>query len=590
TETVITAMTWHARDVAQCVTAYAPIGRVIGPRRGYVLDRDLNPVPNGVTGELYLAGLLARGYLEQPGLSAERFLPDPFADAPGARMYRTGDRVRRLPDGNIEFLGRADHQVKIRGFRVELGEIEAQLAEHPGVRQAVVVARADAGGEKRLVAYCVASGGAALAPEVLHAHLKAVLPHYMIPAVFVQMTELPLTANGKVDRKRLPEPQQPTEQPVSRSDGSARDDLDRSFLAVFQTILGRPEISIDDDFFALGGDSMMAIRLVKELKKSTGIDYPLSALFGAPTIRQLVAQVGEAAERAASIVQLNAVRTGVPIYCLAGVQLYKELADHFTDRPIFGIYAKRELAGIQAQDQGTAIDVPVDVLVQTYVDAVARHATQKKLVLVGLSFGGLMALEVAAALNQRGFEVEQVAMFDTIPTGAYVRTLRKAITDCAQRFSGGEAVDTLKHIAGRAYARFAASVPAPRSWRPHGAHGGRESVQGQAFRQMTRAFDTTGKSYALDALLIKATRKTFGIGASLKHDYGFGNLIQGNLALGEVDADHRGMMQGPAVTRVFEILADYLAVSKPLGKVMSPPPPRPANDEQRRPSSAIGGE
>jgi thioesterase domain-containing protein len=280
----------------------------------------------------------------------------------------------------------------------------------------------------------------------------------------------------------------------------------------------------------------------------------------------------------------------VPIYCLAGVQLYKELADHFTDRPIFGIYAKRELAGIQAQDQGSALDVPIDVLVQTYAEAVARHATQKKLVLVGLSFGGLMALEVAAALNQRGFQVDQVAMFDTIPTGAYVRTLRKALSDCAQRISGGEAVDTLKHLAGRAYARFAASVPSPRSWRPRRMNSGRESVQGQAFRQMTRAFDTTGKSYTLDALLIKATRKTFGIGASLKHDYGFSKLIQGQLALAEVDADHRGMMQGAAVTHVYQILSDYLAVNEPLGKVMSPPPPRPANDEQRAASSALGGE
>jgi amino acid adenylation domain-containing protein len=585
TETTVwsSASRIHARDDSRFV------GLPIANTQLYVTNAALAVQPLGVPGELMIGGDgLARGYLGRDDLTAEKFVHSPLGST--GKLYRTGDLAVRRADGRIEFLGRADHQVKIRGFRVELGEIEAQLAEHPGVRQAVVVARAEAGGEKRLAAYCVPSGGAALAPEVLHAHLKAVLPHYMIPAVFVPMNELPLTANGKVDRKRLPEPQQPSEPQPSRADGSARDDLDRSFLAVFQALLGRPEISIDDDFFALGGDSMMAIRLVKELKKATGIDYPLSTLFGAPTIRQLVAQVGEAAERAASIVHLNEVRTGVPIYCLAGVQLYKELADHFTDRPIFGIYAKRELAGIQAQDQGAAIDVPIDVLVQTYVDAVARHATQKKLVLVGLSFGGLMALEVAAALNQRGFEVDQVAMFDTIPTGAYVRTLRKAITDCARRFSGGEAVDTLKLLAGRAYARFAASVPAPRSWRPHGANGGRESVQGQAFRQMTRAFDTTGKSYALDALLIKATRKTFGIGASLKHDYGFGKLIQGNLVLGEVDADHRGMMQGPAVTRVFEILADYLGVNKPLGKVMSPPPPRPANDEQRAASSALGGQ
>jgi amino acid adenylation domain-containing protein len=585
TETTV----WSSASRIQAKDDSRFVGLPIANTQLYVTNASLAVQPLGVPGELMIGGDgLARGYLGRDELTAEKFVQSPLGST--GKLYRTGDLAVRRANGSIEFLGRADHQVKIRGFRVELGEIEAQLADHPGVRQAVVVARADAGGEKRLIAYCVAAGGAPLAPEVLHAHLKSVLPHYMIPAVFVPMTELPLTQNGKVDRKRLPEPQQPSEPPASRGDGSARDDLDRSFLAVFEAILGRSGISIDDDFFALGGDSMMAIRLVKELKKSTGIDYPLSTLFGAPTIRQLVAQVGEAAERAASIVHLNAVRTGVPIYCLAGVQLYKELADHFSDRPIFGIYAKRELAGIQAQDAGAAVDVPIDVLVQTYADAVARHATQKQLVLVGLSFGGLMALEVAAALNQRGFEVSQVAMFDTIPTGAYVRTLRKAISDCAQRISGGDAVDTIKHLAGRAYARFAASVPAPRSWRPYGSGGGRESVQGQAFRQMTRAFDTTGKNYELDALLIKATRKTFGIGASLKHDYGFSKLISGRLALAEVDADHRGMLQGPAVTRVFEILADYLAVSKPISKIMSPPSPRPANDEQRAAGNAVGGQ
>ena len=477
----------------------------------------------------------------------------------------------RRADGAIEFFGRADHQVKIRGLRVELGEIEAQLAGHPGVRHAVVVAREGAPGEKRLIAYCVPAGATALAPDVLHAHLKALLPHYMIPSVFVSLDALPLTANGKVDRKQLPAPPdagQPTAAPSG--DSGARDDLDRSFVAVWEAVLRRSHITIDDDFFALGGDSMGAIRLVKELKRATGIDYPLSALFSAPTIRQLVARVGEAAERAASVVQLNAVRSGVPIYCLAGVQLYKELADHFVSSPVFGVYARRELAGIQAQDAGEAVETPLTALTQTYADAIVRHATQKRLVLVGLSFGGLMALEVAAELNRRGFEITHVALFDSIPPGAYVRTVRKAIWDVTRRVAEGDGVDTLKELVGGAYARFAAAVPVALARLPQRSRGRHESVQGQAFRKMTASYDPTGKTYHFNALLIKATRKTFGIGASLKHDYGFQRIVAGRLQVAEVDADHRGMLESATVPQVYRLLSDFMGPSEPQSAKVVP--------------------
>jgi amino acid adenylation domain-containing protein len=536
------------------------VGAPIANTQVVVTNAGLAVQPIGVPGELMIGGDgLARGYLGRDDLTAERFVASPLGSR--GKLYRTGDLAVRRADGAIEFLGRADHQVKIRGFRVELGEIEAQLARHPGVRQAVVIAREDAPGDKRLVAYCVPAAEARVASDVLHAHLKAVLPHYMIPAAFVALEALPLTPNGKVDRKRLPAPQEaPAATPVSQ-DGSARNDLDRSFLAVWEAILGRTGVTIDDDFFALGGDSMMAIRLVKELKKATGIEYALSTLFSSPTIRQLVAQVGEAAERAASVVQLNAVRGGVPIYCLAGVQLYKELADHFMDMPVFGVYAKRELAGIQAQDAGVAVEVPVGALTQTYADAVERHATQKKIVLVGLSFGGLMALEVAQELNRRGFEIGQVALFDSIPAGAYVRSIRKALADCAQRFSEGGAVATLRELGERTYARVAAAAPGQRVGGSNGAKRRRESVQGQAFRQMTASYDPRGKLYRFNVLLIKATRKTFGIGASLKHDYGFGKIVTGRLAVAAVDADHRGMLQAPAVSHVYELLSDHLFVA-----------------------------
>jgi len=282
-------------------------------------------------------------------------------------------------------------------------------------------------------------------------------------------------------------------------------------------------------------------------------------LFSAPTIRQLVARVGEAAERAGSIVHLNSVRTGVPIYCLAGVQLYKELAEHFASSPVFGVFAKREVAGLQAEAAGETVVVPLDSLTQTYADAIARHATQKQVVLVGLSFGGLLALEVAAELNRRGFDISRVALFDSVPPGAYVRSFRKAIADVAGRFAEGRAVDTLKDLVGRASARAAASLPLGLSLLPLRPGRRRQSVQGQAFRKMTRAYDPSGKRYVFDALLIKATQKTLGIGASLKHDYGFRDVIAGRLDIAAIDADHRGLLDGAAALRVYELLSDYLA-------------------------------
>jgi amino acid adenylation domain-containing protein/non-ribosomal peptide synthase protein (TIGR01720 family) len=258
TETVITPMTWHAYDSATCSTAYAPIGRVIGPRASYVLDADLNLVPVGVTGELYLGGSgLARGYIGRPDLSAERFVPDPFAYVTGARMYRTGDLARMLPDGNVEYIGRADHQVKVRGFRVELGEIEAQLLAQPGVREAVVVA--DGGAvATRLLAYVAG----AVEVEALRAQLRAALPEYMVPAQLIVLAQLPRNSNGKVDRKALPAPEQ-----CARLYEAPRSQLEAQLCAIFAEVLQVERVGRDDDFFELGGDSIRSLQVISRARK-----------------------------------------------------------------------------------------------------------------------------------------------------------------------------------------------------------------------------------------------------------------------------------------------------------------------------------
>ncbi|MGW1658030.1 amino acid adenylation domain-containing protein, partial [Streptomyces atratus] len=266
------------------------IGRPLGGVRVQVLDGTLQPVPAGVPGELYIAGAgLARGYLNRPGLTAGRFVADPFGPA-GTRMYRTGDLVRWGADGNLEFLGRTDDQVKIRGFRIELGEIEAALAEHPQVAQAAVTVRQDRAGDTRLVACLVPATGAEPRPENLRAHLRELLPDYMVPAAFVSLDVLPLTASGKLDRRALPEP----EATLTRSGRAPRTPQEHMLAGLFAEVLGLPQVGADDSFFDLGGHSLLATRLVARVRATLGVELALRTLFRTPTVAGLAAALGDA--------------------------------------------------------------------------------------------------------------------------------------------------------------------------------------------------------------------------------------------------------------------------------------------------------
>lgn len=265
-----------------------PIGRPIANTRLYILDAWLNPVPLGMPGELYIAGMgLARGYLSRPDLTAERFVPDPFSLSPGARLYRSGDRVRLRADGQLVFLGRLDQQVKIHGYRIEPGEIEAQLLRHPQVREAVVLAWSEADEEQRLVAYLVVQEKSAeLSPEQLRTFLQTRLPNYMIPSLFVILEQLPVTPHGKVDRQTLPSPQQARLQQGAPYVAPRR--LEEEVLAgIWSQVLGNKRIGIDDNYFALGGDSIRSIQVITQAQER-GLHLSVNLLFRFPTIRCLV--------------------------------------------------------------------------------------------------------------------------------------------------------------------------------------------------------------------------------------------------------------------------------------------------------------
>ncbi|MET0623231.1 MAG: amino acid adenylation domain-containing protein [Pyrinomonadaceae bacterium] len=267
------------------------LGRPVSNARLYVLDAHGNPAPAGTPGELYVGGRgVARGYLRRPGLTAEKFVPDSFSGELGARLYRTGDLVRHLPDGQVEFIGRTDDQVKVRGSRVELGEVEAVLASHPSVRAAAAAVREDAPGDQRLVAYAVASGRPAPSTSELHAFMRERLPDYMLPSAFVMLDALPLTANGKVDRKALPAPD------------NLRPELGGEFVAprtpaegllagIWAEVLGVEQVGVEDNFFELGGHSLLATRVVSRMRQDFKVEIQLRSIFETPTVAGLAACV-----------------------------------------------------------------------------------------------------------------------------------------------------------------------------------------------------------------------------------------------------------------------------------------------------------
>ncbi|AOX02682.1 hypothetical protein BJP34_27465 [Moorena producens PAL-8-15-08-1] len=391
-----------------------PIGRPIANTQIYILDKHLQPVPIGVPGELYIGGDgLARGYLKRPELTSEKFIHNPFCNSKSQRLYKTSDLARYLRDGNIEFLGRIDNQVKIRGFRIELGEIEAVLSSHPHIQQTVVIAREDIPGNKRLVAYIV-SQSESLSTNQLREFLKQKLPEYMVPSAFVTLDTLPLTPNGKVDRKSLPAPDgvvTSVEEYVA-----PRTPTEEIIANIFANVLGLQDVGIHDNFFELGGHSLLAVRLMSQIKQQFQINLPLATLFQSPTIEQLASLLGS------SVNTQNPILVGIktsgnqpPLFCIhpvgGNLLCYAELARHLDqDYPVYGLQS----LGLDGQQQPLT---SVEEMASHYIQAIQQIQPQGSYHLIGWSFGGVIAYEMAQQLQTKNTSVALLTLIDSyVPT------------------------------------------------------------------------------------------------------------------------------------------------------------------------------
>ncbi|QQR87451.1 MAG: amino acid adenylation domain-containing protein [Flavobacteriales bacterium] len=420
----------HAIDDEKAIGNSVPIGKPINETRVHVLNDAMQPVAIGQKGELYAGGEgVALGYWNKPELTVEKFVHDPFGDGNNAKLYRTGDIVRWLPDGTIEFIGRADGQVKVRGFRIELGEIEAAMDGHAQVKDRVVICRTDMPGEKQLVAYIVPQGGPDLlsdnmAQEKLLAELREQLhdrlPEHMLPSAFVVMPELPLNPNGKVDKKALPAPTFRT-QTMRAQHVAPRDHVERMLADVWNELLGVENIGVHDNFFDLGGHSLIGIQLLAKVEQQHGKGMSLKALFQAPTIAGM-AKLLQDGGTTVPWTNLSAIQpngNAIPFFCVHGDE-----ANHFlprylgNDQPFYAFFH-------QGEDGKPIRFTKVPDIASHFINELRTVRPNGPYLLGGYSFGGIVAYEMAQQLRKSGEEVALLALFDTYDPMEFMKVMQQ---------------------------------------------------------------------------------------------------------------------------------------------------------------------
>lgn len=572
-----------------------PYGKPLANQQFYVLNEALQPVPVGAIGDLYIGGHgVARGYLNRPDLNQAKFIPDPFRPEAGACLYHTGDLGRYRPDGNIEFLGRIDHQVKIRGFRVELGEIEAVLCQHPAIRETAILAQADLSGTQRLVAYLVAERTtvAALTPgalvEEVRSFLQDKLPHYMIPSALIPLETLPLTPNGKLDRKALPIPD--FSNPALAASAEAnfvapRNAIEQQLADIWQTYLEVKPISVTANFFELGGHSLLAVQLWPKVEQVFQRKLHLSTLFQAPTIAQLAAQLQQDPDSqpptCPSLVVINPGEPDAsrpPLFCIhvlgRGLKFYRPMMKYLDPRqPVYGLSTHITEEGFASQG--------VEALADHYLQQIRLVQPQGPYHLAGISFGGLVAYDIAQKLLAQGQEVAFLGLLDTRLSAALHALPQKAkfsehwqhlstqgvqyLFGKAQEWVHGKSQNVFANVQ-TCYTHLGIKIcrslgrPLPEDWQ--------DLLYEEENLQLTDTY--TPERYPGSITLFKALDQGLGVGILLEPELGWRDLVQGDLIVHEVPGDHLGMLKEPSARILGELLNQTLQNCRVPGAVANP--------------------
>ncbi len=604
----------------------ATIGRPIANTRVHILDQSLQPVPIGIRGELHIGGAgLARGYLHRKQLTGEKFITDPFNCNSGTLLYKTGDLARYLPDGNIEFLGREDHQVKIRGFRIELGEIEAVISQHPSVKSNAVVAREGTPGDKRLVAYVTAQNGTISSAD-LRAFLGQKLPNYMIPELFLFLKKLPMTPNGKVDRKALPVPEQ---EGLGSKPGyvGSRTPVEEALAGIWCDVLRLKQVGVYDNFFELGGHSLLATRVVSRMRSTFQVEIALRALLERPTIAGLATVVNQR--------RLEELRSGQPGQILAeienmteqeaGIVVGAQVADarasahrlHLSppqsprDRPFLFYLHFPSSAQRLANHLGPtwplyAIAAPFDEelrlwheqhrLAITMEELAARCVTTIRRVqpkgpyrLGGGCFGGVLAFEVASQLKRLGEDVAFLALIDAF----YIPGCRRLSIPAVRRWAyhgrrtlseGFKSPATKLRKQRELAKRRRSQLEGMRARDRRSGEMKSESIllpQAEFLGQILEPYKA--KPYSGNAVLIRSVGDpffTFDPGPS----NGWGAVIQGDLQAEDLNCGHADISEEPHISKVAKWLEKHLSAmeAKPRDQTRALNAAR-ANDAARAP-------
>ena len=576
TETVVGCSVYEVKR-EDPLSGSVPIGCPIANTELYVLDSDLQPVPVGETGELFIGGAgVGRGYWNRPELTAERFVPDPFSGRPQARLYRSGDLARYRQDGVLEYLGRVDDQVKVRGYRIELGEIETALSAHRGVKSSVVMAREDESGTRELVGYVSAAGGAMVSTEQLQAFLKKKLPEYMVPGQFVFLESFPLTPNGKIDRKALPAPSYASAAAGNRF-VAPRTEIEKKLAAIWTQLLKVDRIGLHDDFFDLGAHSLMAVRAMSQIRDALGVELPLATLLEAPNIAALAKLLGdkEWAPSWSLLVPMRPEGSRPPFFLFhahgGNVLEYHALVQHMeSDQPVYAFQAK----GLNGEPVG---ETSVEEMAAAFLQELTQFQPQGPYFLGGFCLGGLLALEAAQQLTAAGHEVGLVVMIQSMtadaarfrPSASLMRRgwyrSAKRLSLEAENFSHEGRRYLLNRILGGWERSIARAQIAADSFT--GRHSTKErnpsslyvfEALGIAHKAALEKYQA--QPYRGETLVFRASKQLAGLMADAS--LGWGRLLQGKSDICEIAGHQQNLLLEPNVRRLAKELSARLRASQ----------------------------